>query len=272
LILPGLAARPRGLLTLAVTSSIRRRNLLRAPAVLVCFMLSAAPAAAMVGGAQPADQAIARHVVLIVGGHHLCSGVAIAPDLVLTAAHCVLENGKYRLLAFEGRRSAVRDVASVIPHPQFSPSADAPDLALVKLAARPAANLAPAAFSDRRVPPSVGDRFIVAGFGVAVQGDRKTAGRLRAAMLVATDRPSSQQLSLVDPRKLGETAGLGVCNGDSGGPVFDDIDHALIGIVSWSSRADGEPACGFVSGIIPLARYRYWILETAAKLGSPLEP
>jgi hypothetical protein len=251
----------------------RGRNLSpRALAVLACLTLPAIPAAGMVGGALPADQTIARHVVLIVGGHSLCSGVAIAPDLVLTAAHCVLENGKYRLLAFEGRRSAIRDVASVAPHPQFSPSADAPDLALVKLVAQPAPKLTPAIFSDRRVPPSVGDRFIVAGFGVAVQGDRKTAGRLRAAMLVATDRPSSQQLSLVDPRKLGEAAGLGVCNGDSGGPVFDADDHALVGIVSWSSRADGEPTCGFVSGIIPLARYRYWILETAAKLGSPLEP
>jgi secreted trypsin-like serine protease len=105
-----------------------------------------------------------------------------------------------------------------------------------------------------------------------VQGDRRTAGKLRAATLVATDRPSSQQLSLVDPNKLGDSAGFGVCNGDSGGPVFDERDHALVGIVSWSARTDGEPICGFVSGAIPLARYRYWIAETAAKLGSPLEP
>jgi hypothetical protein len=166
----------------------------------------------------------------------------------------------------------VKDVASVAPHPQFSLRADAPDLALVKLAPPPAANLAPATFSDRRAPPSVGDRFIVAGFGVGVQGDGKTAGRLRAVTLVATDRPSSQQLSLIDPRKLGETAGFGVCNGDSGGPVFDERDRALVGIVSWSGRTDGEPVCGFVTGVIPLARYRYWILETAARLGSPLEP
>jgi len=226
----------------------------------------------MVGGAPPAEQAIARHVVLIIGERSLCTGVAIAADLVLTAAHCVLTNGRYRLLALDGRRPAVREVASVVPHPQFSPAADAPDLAVVKLAAVPAPNLVPARFSERRAPPSVGDRFIVAGFGVAVQGDRKTAGRLRAATLVATQRPSAQQVSLVDPRKLGETAGLGVCNGDSGGPVFDEQDRALVGIVSWSSRTDGEPVCGFVSGIIPLARYRYWILETAAKLGSPLEP
>jgi secreted trypsin-like serine protease len=241
-------------------------------AALLGLGLSLAPAVALVGGAQPASEAIARHVVLIIGGNSLCTGVAIAADLVLTAAHCVQTNGKYRLLAFEGRRSTVKDVSSAVPHPQFSPRADAPDLAVVKLAATPAPNLSPAPFSDRRVPPSVGDRFIVAGFGVAVQGDRKTAGRLRAATLVATDRPSSQQLSLVDPQKLGEGPGLGVCNGDSGGPVFDEQDRTLVGIISWSSRTDGEPVCGFVSGIIPLARYRYWILETAAKLGSPLAP
>jgi secreted trypsin-like serine protease len=239
---------------------------------LACLALNAAPAAAMVGGAPAAEAAVARHVVLIIGGHNLCTGVAIAPDLVLTAAHCVLTNGKYQLLAFEGRRSIVKDVASVIPHPQFSPRADTPDLALVKLATQAKPNLVPVAFSERRAPPSVGDRFIVAGFGVAVQSDRRTAGKLRAATLVATDRPNQQLLSLVDPQKLGDRAGLGVCSGDSGGPVLDARDHTLVGIISWSGRTDGEPVCGFVSGVIPLSRYRYWILETAAKLGSPLEP
>jgi secreted trypsin-like serine protease len=244
----------------------------RLPCTVGLLLLTAFPAAALVGGAPQADQALARHVVLIMGDHSLCSGVAIAPDLVLTAAHCVLANGKYRLIAFEGRRGAVKEVVSVAPHPQFSPSPDAPDLALVKLATSPLPNLSPAAFSERRTPPLVGERFVVAGFGVATQGKRSTAGTLRAATLVVTDRPSSQQLSLIDPNKLGEGAGLGVCNGDSGGPVFDERDRALVGIVSWSGRTDGEPVCGFVSGIIPLARYRYWILETAARLGSPLEP
>jgi secreted trypsin-like serine protease len=235
-------------------------------------LLATVPAAALVGGAASADQAIARHVMMIVGGQNLCTGVAIAPDLVLTAAHCVLHNGKYRLVTVEGRRSAMKDVANVAPHPQFTPRNDAPDLALVKLVAPPPANLTPVAFSDRRAPPAVGDRFIVAGFGVGVQGNRRSAGRLRAATLVVTDRPSSQQLSLVDPHKLGESAGLGVCNGDSGGPVLDAHDRTLFGVISWSARTGGEPVCGFLSGIIPLVRYRHWILDTAAKMGSPLDP
>src|SRR5947209_8256073 len=111
--------------------------------------LATGPAAAIVGGAPFADQAIARYVVLIVGAHHLCTGVAIGPDLVLTAAHCVPNGGKYRLMTFEGRRAVVTDVASVAAHPQFSPRADAPDLALVKLGA-PAPNLMPVVFSERR--------------------------------------------------------------------------------------------------------------------------
>src|SRR5262249_56177851 len=106
-----------------------------------------------------------------------------------------------RLLALDGRRPAVREVASVVPHPQFSPAADAPDLAVVKLAAVPAPNLVPARFSERRAPPSVGDRFIVAGFGVAVQGDRKTAGRLPPATLVPTHPPPPPPATPAPPPK-----------------------------------------------------------------------
>ena len=258
--------------------------MLRALSTIAAWIALALPAGALVGGAQMAEQSIARHVVLILGAHSLCTGVAIASDLVLTAAHCVLDNGNYRrqprdahgparLVVFDGRRTVVKEVARVVPHPQFSPRDDmAPDLAVVKLVAALPSNLAPAAFSERRAPPSVGERFLVAGFGVATPGERRTAGKLRAATLVVTDRPNSQQISLTDPKKLGESAGLGVCNGDSGGPVFDERDGTLVAIISWSGRTGGEPACGFVSGVIPLARYRYWIFDTAAKLGSPLEP
>src|SRR5947207_430885 len=115
--------------------------------------LIALPAAAIVGGAPLAERAIARHVVLIMGERHLCSGVAVAEDLVLTAAHCVLANGKYRLVSFAGRRAAIKEVKGVAAHPQFAPTSNAPDLALLKLAPQPAPDLIPAAFSERRTPP-----------------------------------------------------------------------------------------------------------------------
>src|SRR5262245_65209758 len=46
----------------------------RALVALACLAFPATPAAAIVGGAPFADQAIARHVLLIVGGHSLCTG------------------------------------------------------------------------------------------------------------------------------------------------------------------------------------------------------
>src|SRR5262249_50693996 len=99
------------------------------------------------------------------------------------------------------RRRKRRSPSAVLAARRCPPPAVPPPVPLRTLAP-PAPNLAPAPFSGRRAPPLVGDRFIVAGFGVGVQGDRKTAGKLRAVTLVATDRPSSQQLSLIDPKKL----------------------------------------------------------------------
>ena len=62
----------------------------RAALALCLVILPVSGLTAMVGGAPPADSAIARHVVLLVGSRgNSCSGVAIARDLVLTAAHCV---------------------------------------------------------------------------------------------------------------------------------------------------------------------------------------
>ncbi len=248
--------------------------MLRALTAIAGLLASLLPAAGMVGGAPPAVQSIARHVVLIVGGGSACTGVAIAPDLVLTAAHCLAKGGKFKLASFDGSRPIVRNVLAFAAHPQFSLRPDAPDVALIKLAPQPAAGLSPVPFSDRRAPITVGDRFVVAGFGVSTPGDRRTAGKLRAATLMATGKPNTQIVSLIDPRTLGEKAGLGVCNGDSGGPVFEQRDGklALVGIISWTASTDGEPRCGFISGVIPLPRYHYWIVETAAKLGSRLAP
>jgi len=247
--------------------------MLRGLTALACLCASLLPAIALVGGAPPAVQSIARHVVLIVGGGTACTGVAIAPDLVLTAAHCVMNGGKFRLASYEGTRPTIRNVASVAAHPQFTLRDDAPDVGLVKIAPQPPGQLLPVPLSDRRAPITVGDRFIVAGFGVSKPGDRRSAGKLRAATLVATGRPNNQLVSLTDPRTLGEKAGLGVCNGDSGGPVFEERDGrlTLVGIISWTGSNDGEPRCGYISGVIPLPRYHHWIVDTAAKMGSRLD-
>src|SRR6516162_2724726 len=138
----GTSGSRRGNEGLSAFAGPRVRRVARGLALSTLASFCMASARAMVGGASLPDASIARHVVLIVGGHSLCTGVAIAPDLVLTAAHCVQGKGKYRLVAFDGRRPAVKDVATIVAHPQFSLNATSPDIALLKLAL-PAGKLFP---------------------------------------------------------------------------------------------------------------------------------
>src|SRR5262245_29316864 len=76
---------------------------------LACLSQLSAGAAAMVGDAAPETGESARHVVLIVGSRgNSCTGVAIAQDLVLTVAHCVLPGADYKLVDYDaaGRPAA----------------------------------------------------------------------------------------------------------------------------------------------------------------------
>jgi secreted trypsin-like serine protease len=244
---------------------------------ILCLLMLPTSALALVGGATSGGDG-SRHAVLLTGGRGIfCSGAAIAPDLVLTAAHCVPAGFDYKLIEYDSlRQPTLRDVAHVVRHPQFDREAAranrvTPDLALVKLAEPLPANYAPVAVGAR-AKIAVGDKFIVAGYGVSTRGDGRSGGTARTATLVATGPPGSSHLRLVDPATKGERPGLGACTGDAGAPVFDTSGGrlALIGIVSWSTGPGNSSGCGGLTGVTPTARYRDWIVETAGKMGSPL--
>jgi hypothetical protein len=246
----------------------------RALIVLAALIVSL-PASAMVGGAGPAPPGVARSVVLIVGSRgNFCTGTALAGDLVLTVAHCVLPGSTYKIVQYDAARAPLlRDVSSVSAHPDFDLKAmlahrATADVALLKLAA-PLAGVEPAVLAT---PATVapGDAFLVAGAGVATRGDGKSGGTIRAAILIATGRPGTLQIRLVDPAAKGERPGLGACTGDSGAPVFrsDNGRFALIGVVSWSTGPGNSAGCGGLTGVTPLRRYGEWITQTAKMLGN----
>jgi hypothetical protein len=237
------------------------------------------PAAAMVGGAPPADSV--RHTVMIMGsGGTFCTGTAVARDLVLTAAHCVPPGGVYKLVDFDAaHQPLLRDVAKIVPHPQFSMSAfqgtrATPDLALIKLAKPLPVGIVPAALVGQRAPIAGGEAFLIMGYGVTISSDSKSGGTLRSATLVATGQLGNLQIRLVDPSTLGKRAGLGACVGDSGGPVFQEAGGRLllIGVISWSTAPNLDDGCGSVTGATPLELYRSWIVNEAKKMGSRLAP
>jgi hypothetical protein len=263
-------------------SSKKRVNVRLAGCVFTVLLTAAmAPAAAMVGGAEPAANSAGRSVVMILGsGGTACTATAIARALLLTAAHCVQPGAQYKLADLSDPRAPkLKPIAHIARDPQFEMKkllghVATSDVALVKLVQPLPADIPTAALDDWTKPVAIGDALVVAGYGVAVRGDGRTGGTVRAATLVATGQPNTLQLRLFDPRTKGEAAGLGACAGDSGAPVFRDTSGqlAIIGVVSWATGPKLSAGCGGLTGVTPLVRYRDWILKTARALGSPLGP
>jgi secreted trypsin-like serine protease len=245
------------------------------PRVLLALalVLLSAPALAIIGDA-PSALPNGRHAVLIVGSHGtFCTGVAIARDLVLTAGHCVETDTNYKIVEFDAaHQPQLLDVSAVARHPQFDLKTlvahrATADVALMKMAQPLPTDVIPAALSNEPTR-RVGETLTVFGYGVAIRGDGKTGGTLRAAPLAVTGKPGNLQIRLVDPTTESKRAGLGACTGDSGAPVF--AGTVLIGVVSWSTGPNMSAGCGGMTGVTPITLYRGWIMDTARKLGSPL--
>ena len=247
---------------------------MRPALALACIALSA-PAFAVTGNAPPAEGFAARPIVMLVDPRgDLCTGTALARDLVLTAAHCVAGKLAYQVKTFQtGQTISVRAIAL---HPRFDrasygASRATADVALIKLAAPLGELVQPAELAPaRRV--AVGEMLTIAGFGVTEAGTARGLGLPRMATLSVTGKPGALQIRLYDLATRNLRAGLGACTGDSGAPAFEPASEAVIGVVSWSTAPGDEEGCGGLTGVTPLLLYRAWILDTARKFNSPLAP
>ncbi len=237
----------------------------------------ATPAGAIVGGAAPSTEGIGHTIVTIVGSRgNFCSGALIAPTLVLTVAHCVQGGAEYKIVEYSAdQQPQLQDVKNVATHPQFNMQTmlahrATADVALLQL--KSPAKEKSAVLCAPQLPIVQGARFTIAGIGVTVRGDGKSGGTIRTAALIATGKPGSLQIRLVDAAGQGTRDGLGACTGDSGGPVFEDQPSGpvIIGVVSWSTGPNGSAGCGGLTGVTPLTLYRDWILQTARQWGSDL--
>src|SRR5947207_1165499 len=260
----------------------RQRLSVAAMKRLSCMAAAAAlflatPANAIVGGAASSTEEISGTIVTIVGSRgNFCSGALIAPTLVLTVAHCVQGGAEYKIVEYGAdRQPQLQDVKNVARQPQFNVQAmlahrATADVALLQLKSPAKEKIA--VLGTPQLPIVPGAKFSIAGIGVTVRGDGKSGGTVRAAVLVATGKPGSLQIRLVDAAGQGTREGLGACTGDSGGPVFEvqPSGPVIVGVMSWSTGPNGSAGCGGLTGVTPLTLYRDWIVQTAQKWGAGL--
>ena len=193
--------------------------------LLSAFLLATAPAGAVVKGNSSSLGSITVRLV----GNGNCTGVVIARQIVVTAAHCahgmrVYSNGGSARVTGVSRSAVLDDGRRV------SVSGDA---AILKLSA-PLAGVSAAKIGD-----GGGDTFTIAGYGTTDESARGAFGSLHEATLIAIGARA-----LVDPHRTG-VIGASACFGDSGGPVMRG--GSLVGVITRAAHPSPRLACGDVT-------------------------
>jgi hypothetical protein len=233
-------------------------------ALIALVALLAAPAHAIVGGAE-SDGPLARASVMVLsskGG--VCSAVIVDSDVVLTAAHCATGAPEHRVhWRGEGGQPELVAPAAKIAHPGYDAKAVAArrrsiDLALIKLPEKLPDRFAVAKLSS--AAPAAGARVTFGGYGAAIEDEARSTGTFRVADLPAVE-PFGKSTILVWADGGGKA---GACMGDSGGPVAQG--EAVFAITTWvGDRKSG--ACGQFSQGVLVGPQRAWIDKTLAGWG-----
>ncbi len=239
--------------------------------------------AEVIGGVRTPDDKFPGVVGLLYdfGGGQLglgCTGTFIAPDVVLTAAHCIdpeVTGGiTPGFITFGHDTTSARPptyaVSRVVKHPSFDINANVGDglgqffdIGLVFLAA-PITDHTPV----RMPTPELGtalaidDELAIVGYGQTSDADPNSVGVMYDAVTGVRE---------LAPTELRVSSGGGDpqnCHGDSGGPALATFDgeQRVVGVVS---RSYQSPQCDNGGVDTRVDAYLTWIHETADAAAFP---
>jgi len=198
-------------------------------------------------------------VVLIGGGGVWCTGTLVAPNVVLTAAHCITAKTSFvyfgpQYLGDAG--GSTTGVSQAYQHPDYATNKSV-DIGIVVLSSSSA--ITPSAFAS--TAPTVSENVHVVGFGDTASPSEPMFTKMQI------DVPISAVASDYF------NTGPAICSGDSGGPAFATVNNQqlIAGVVSGHSIQ----ACGGTAGYVRVDLYGQWIQQqidlakTTADAGPP---
>lgn len=208
-------------------------------------------------------------------GIALCSASLIAPNLLLTARHCVsnvttevVTCGQTVASApfaadtfFAANSESLNDAASAFKGASVSvPTQDSDicgfDVALITLDSLVPSNVAVPLVPRIDSAVQRGEVYSAVGYGQTTPGDAGLAGvRMERGGLLVNCAPGTCGQGVEASEFVGET---GICSGDSGGPALDSSGK-VVGVVSRSEDDCSNPIYGSV------ASWKDWLTTVATQ-------